>query len=68
MDILCAVLVTVKFLHSELGPVLHYFLVVEKDGTENGVMRTVLNAPITCKECCFVSLTFLVLTVNFLVC
>lgn len=50
MDILCAVLVTVKFLHNELGSVLHCFLVVEKDGTENGVMRTVLNAPITCKE------------------
>lgn len=68
MDILYAVLVTVKFLHSELGSVLHFVLVVEKNGKESGVMRTLLNARIACKEWCLLSLTFLVLTVNFLVC
>ena len=39
MNILCAVLVTVKFLHSELGSVLHFVLVVEKNGKESGVER-----------------------------
>lgn len=48
---MCSTLVTVKFLHSELGSVLHF--VADKNGKESEVMRTVLNARIACKEWCF---------------
>lgn len=50
---MCSTLVTVKFLHSELGSVLHFVLVADKNGKESEVMRTVLNARIACKEWCF---------------